>query len=191
MSLVRPRCPSCKKAVPDGYWEMGETIRCPSCEDRFEWHLFPAASVKRRVAQGTAAHEGDANCYFHPTNRAEMACEGCGRYVCELCSVTLGAQKLCPSCIDNKKNNLKSSENQRVRWHYIVLVLTLGPLVLFFAWPLTLVTAPVALFVAIYGWNKPASILPVRTKLWLGIGLALAVLEIIGWCILGANLLFH
>lgn len=60
----------------------------------------------------------------------------------------------------------------------IAFLIALLPLLI--AWPVTFITGPLAVFVAIYGWNKPQSLTGTRRLSYvLAIGLGLA--ETLGW----------
>jgi hypothetical protein len=49
------------------------------------------------------------------------------------------------------------------------------------AFPLTFLTAPVALVVAVWKWNAPSSIIPRRPHVRFAAAAVLALLQIAGW----------
>jgi hypothetical protein len=123
-----------------------------------------------------------ATCFYHHTNQAEAVCESCGRFVCTVCAVDFGGRRVCPPCIATVKTDDAQTIDARTLFDGIALALAVLP-VLF--WPLTLVTAPVALGFVIFGWRKPRSLVGgSRSKLIIA-GLV-AVLQLGGW----ATLLF-
>jgi hypothetical protein len=106
----------------------------------------------------------------------------CGRFLCALCAVELHGQHLCPNCLETgkEKGKLKSLENHRTLYDAIALRLAIYPMILFFFWFFTIITAPIALFVAIRYWNAPSSIVP-RTKIRSIAAIVLASLQILLW----------
>jgi hypothetical protein len=174
--------------VPEVYWQGVDVARCPSCESEFEQLRFPALSVARRVDRAAGLAAGEANCYFHAQNRAEVACDGCGRYICAVCRVPFAGQQFCPSCLESRADRRKLPENHRVLYSHIAVVLAVVPLLM---WPFTVVTAPAALVFCFYGWNKPGSLLPQRSKVRFVIAGIVAVLEIGGWLLLLGKLLLR
>jgi len=143
--------------------------------------VFPA--LFRQLAPGSNAEtvmvEGESTCFYHPNKKAVLPCEACGRFVCALCDCELHGQHYCPACLEvgRKKGKIKSLENQRTLYDSIALSLTIFPLLIFY---FTLITAPMALYIAIRYWNAPRSIIH-RTKIRYVIAIVLAALQIIGW----------
>jgi hypothetical protein len=67
-----------------------------------------------------------------------------------------------------------------VLYDSIALSLAVYALLIFY---LTLVTAPIAIFIAIRHWNSPRSIVH-RTKIRLVLAIAIAAAELVGWAVL-------
>jgi len=107
---------------------------------------------------------GQAACFYHPTKTAHVPCESCGRFICALCDVELHGQHLCPGCVESgrRKGSITSLERGRWLWDSIALWLAVLP-VLFCFW-LTVITAPAAIFLSIFGWRKPRSLVPRWTR---------------------------
>lgn len=187
MSVAGPAlsCPSCRRTLDPLSWHDGHSGSCRRCQCDFEWVEFPAFRAERTVNRPQAAVvEADATCFFHAENQAESVCESCGRYLCAVCAVDFGGRKSCPSCIATTKQTSAQAADSRVLYDGIALSAALVPLLM---WPVTLVTAPAALGMAIYGWKKPASL--VRGKRpRLVIAIVLATLQIGGWCAVFVNL---
>lgn len=181
MIVAKLACPKCRRPVPEVYWQGVDVVRCPACESEFEQLRFPALTTARTVDRAAELEAGEANCFFHSQNRAEAACDGCGRFVCAVCRVSLSGQQLCPSCLEARSDRRKLPENQRVVYSQVALALAVVPILL---WPITVVTAPAALGFCLYGWNKPGSLLPQRRKLRFVIAGTIAGLEIAGWLFL-------
>ena len=76
-------------------------------------------------------------------------------------------------------------KTKRTLYDAIALSLAILPLLIFY---FTIVTAPIALYLAIRYWNAPLSIVH-RTKLRLVLAALLATAQIVGWGI-GAYFLF-
>jgi hypothetical protein len=185
MTVAKLACPKCRRHVPEVCWQGVDVARCPACEAEFEQIRFPALAAARTVTYASTSRDGEANCYFHAQNRAESACEGCGRYVCSVCSVPFAGQKLCPACLEGKSERKKLPENHRVLYDRIALLLAIVPIIV---WPVSVVTAPAALGVAIYGWKKPGSIVPRKRKVVFIVAGLIATAEMVGWAILLGSL---
>ena len=173
-------CPRCKRTLGPESWIDANSGVCFRCKTDYEFVGFPALHAPRsRVAPQAAVLAADSVCFFHAENRAEAICESCGRLLCPVCTVPFAGQKLCPTCISSAKTSeAPTIIRDRVLYDGIALVLALLPLVV---WPLTLVTAPAALGVAIYGWKKPGSLVRGRSRVRLVGAMILALLQIGGW----------
>jgi hypothetical protein len=143
---------------------------------------FPA--LVRPISSGKPAEqiliEGEAGCFYHPQKKAVVACEYCGRFLCGLCDIDLNGQHLCTSCIEagKKKKSMTTLENRRVLYDDMALAFAILPLISFF---FTLVTAPIAIFLAIRHWNTPSSIIPRRSKVRMLLAIGIALMQIGGW----------
>ncbi len=133
--------------------------------------------------------DGEASCFYHPQKRASVPCAACGRFLCALCDVDLNGEHFCPACMDTgqKKGKLTQLENKRFLWDSAALGVALLPLLM---WPITMLTAPAAIVIAIAGWKKPSSMIP-RTRVRLYAALLIAGAQIVGWSFLGISLLRH
>jgi hypothetical protein len=107
--------------------------------------------------------EGDAACYDHPSKRAVAACQQCGRFVCQLCSVQFGAETWCPSCVAAGSGKAKAANLETSRTLYDSVALTL-PLASLIFWPLTAIAAPGAVVFSCMKWSQPLSL--VRRTRW-------------------------
>ena len=188
MTLAKLACPNCKRPVPEAYWRRTDLVRCPACESEFEQLRFPALAAARRVDRAATIETGEANCYFHAQNRAEVACDGCGRYVCAICRVGLSGQSYCPSCLEARTTHRRLPENHRVLYSQIALTGAVLPLLV---WPFTLLTAPAALAFCFYGWKKPGSLLPHGRRWRFILAGTIATVEIAGWLILFGKMILR
>ena len=176
-------CPGCTRALPPDLENASEFGRCPTCHDNLRVFAFPA--LHRAAPTAVAApvlNAGDASCFYHPLRQASVACDSCGRFLCTLCDVELGATHRCPSCLETgkEKRKLEMVENRRTLYDGLALALAIVP-VLF--WPLTVLSAPATLFVVFRYWRRPLSIVP-RTRIRFVIAGVIALAQICGWLVL-------
>lgn len=183
----RPKkCPKCKRSFQALEWSDDGTGSCRYCYQDYECVSFAAQFANAAVAAPQAvAMEEESTCFFHAANQAEQVCDACGRFLCAVCSVPFGGRTLCPSCIAAGKKDGTTTMPERKLPGGVALALALAPILM---WPLTLLTAPVALWFAISGWNKPGSLVsPGRGKLIVA-GL-IALIQCGLWAFLGIKLL--
>jgi hypothetical protein len=175
-----PVCPKCARILTDTLdWEP-----CPNCQVLLHLEVFPA--LFRRNAPGDDGEllvvEGESSCFYHANKKAVLPCQGCGRFLCALCDCELHGQHFCPACLESGRNKskIKSLDNHRTMYDTIALALTVLPVVTLAFWFLTIITAPMALFVAIRYWNAPRSLVR-RTKIRYVLAMILATLQMAGW----------
>ncbi len=185
------QCPGCQAWLLDGAFNQPELSPCPACGVPLQIEVFPALFRGRSVGQSgeTIMIEGEASCFYHPQKKAVLPCQGCGRFLCALCDCEFNGQHFCPACLEagKAKGKIKNLENQRTLYDSIALSLALLPLLIYY---FTLVTAPMALFVAIRYWNAPRSLVR-RTRIRFVAAIVLAVLQIAGWGLLFVFLARH
>lgn len=176
-------CVRCHSRQPAHRWTGGAMVRCSQCNSAQRVEFFPAmARPDAPVQAGRTLLAGDeASCFYHPHKQAVIACEECGRFLCALCEVELSGRRLCPGCIKagQSKRKIKNLENRCVLYDDLALSLALLPLLFFY---LTLLTAPVALFLALRHWNSPRGILP-RTRIRYVLAILFSGAQLAGWAI--------
>jgi hypothetical protein len=178
-------CPNCKTDLRTDLFNGGAFQQCPQCDRSVLCEIFPA--FLRNPIQGASAEpvvaQSESSCFFHPQKKAVIACGRCGRFVCALCDLELAGQHVCPTCLhlDRESAEISPLQNHRVLYDNVAVGLAILP-VLF--WPATIFTAPAAIFVALYYWKRPGSIIP-RTKVRAILAIVLALLQIVGWCVIG------
>ena len=157
-------CPQCRRTLEAISWHDAERGSCWHCKTDFAFAGFPALTVDRpKVVPQAVLVAEHATCFYHAENQAETVCEGCGRFVCSVCAVDFGGRRICPPCIAAAKNTDAQAVSQRTLFDGIALAVAALPLLF---WPVTAVTAPVALCLVIFGWKKPRSLVsPRRTRL--------------------------
>lgn len=177
-------CPKCQRVLDPLSWHDAGSGACRSCRTAFEFVGFPAltAPLRRAVPKAVLVSE-HSTCFFHGDNEAESVCESCGRFLCAVCAIEFTGRQLCPSCIATTKTTDAKAVGDRLIYPGIALALAVLPLLL---WPVTFVTAPLALGFVIVGWRKPPSLVRTgRVKLVLA-GL-IAVAQIVGWLLVIFN----
>jgi len=188
-SLVQ--CPKCQAWLLDGVFNQPELSPCPACGVPLRVEVFPALFRRFNPGQSgeTIMVEGESSCFYHPQKKAVLPCQGCGRFLCALCDCELNGQHFCPACLETgkTKGKIKSLEDQRTLYDGIALSLAVYPMLIFY---FTIVTAPVALFVAIRYWNAPRSIVH-RTKIRCVAAIVLALMQMAGWGLLFFVLATH
>jgi hypothetical protein len=152
-------CPGCRLPLPVTLPGTAQFIPCPACERSLLVEVFPALARPAAPARaGEAVLEaGVSSCFYHDQKKAEVACEACGRFLCALCHIDFNGRRLCPSCLQSGQTRgiIPTLEAQRVVWDTAALMLCVAPVVFF---PLTFLTAPTALGLAIYSFFRPGSL---------------------------------
>lgn len=169
-------CPGCQHMVPEESWNV--FTECRFCGAQVEAVTFPALLAPAAAVKVEAvAESSEASCYYHPENRAAVACDGCGKFLCTVCDLDLAGEHLCHECLERGiKSKSAALDDSRVLYDSMALHLTTWPLLTIY---LPIFTAPVALFLAFRHWRAPSSILP-RTRIRWWIAAILAIIEIVG-----------
>ena len=179
MRIFQLSCGNCKGTISVPLNDASVGTVCPSCGTVIQVEAFPALLEGTREGQRGKALlvAEESSCFYHPTKKAAIVCEGCGRFLCGLCDIPLAGQHLCPACIEAgmTKGKMKQLKTEVVNYDSIALAIAVVPLL--FCW-LSVLTAPVALIYAIKHWNSPLSIVP-RTKWRLVAAIVVAGLEIV------------
>jgi hypothetical protein len=183
-------CPKCRTplAVPEGANPF--EVACPGCSSEMEAFFFTAFFRPRTAgaAATTLVDHSEASCFYHPQKQAVQVCDGCGRFICALCSIEMDHEHLCPSCLSagKRKGKITSLENTRTCYDRIALsVACLGIII----WPVSFILASAAIYLSIRHWNSPGSLLGVSRNRFI-IAIVIASLELIGWIIVGLVFFF-
>ena len=167
-------CARCSTPLPK--WELrnGSAADCAACGTHNTVRLFPAALSQTQAAQADPALEGEAACFDHPGKRADAVCLHCGRFVCALCAVEVGSGLSCPSCLANPVAAQKTDAgNARMLYDTWALFLPFGLLAI---WPLTILSAPAVVALALMKWRAPLSL--IRRNRWrFAAGLGVAIVQ--------------
>lgn len=191
--MVESQCLNCSRAMLIEPAEApGMERHCPHCSTRQVQQMYPALVRPPAETQSRAAEAG-AGCFFHDSTAASGVCEDCGCYLCALCSFpdpgaldAADGPRLCPVCFARHAGDPSgASYNARFRTRYprhdlAVLFLVLLPVVILPFFLFVIVTAPMALFLAIRHGGKDLS--PVsRSKALLTLGAVAALFELLIW----------
>lgn len=173
----------CGRELPTDVENAGEFVGCPRCLADVRVFAFPALRRENTapLAMPTLG-AGEASCFYHPQKPAVLACAHCGRFLCALCEIEIGGEHRCPACLaaGKEKRTLATVENRRLLYDGLALALAIIPILV---WPLTLLSAPAALFVVVRYWRQPLSILP-RTRIRFVLAAVIALAQICGWALL-------
>ena len=155
-------CPSCNGevaqiATADG-WQ-----NCPFCLQRLQISLWPVAQTNTNA---TIALSDQATCFFHPDKAFQSCCNRCGRFVCALCDLQLGAEHVCPACFERGRGALNVDAGKAEWRHrdvlYDSIAMTIGWIWIVF-WPTIIAALPAAIVLHIKYRNTPrAALIPRR-----------------------------
>lgn len=174
-------CTKCRHELPAFLFRQNDFRLCPSCGSKIYGVIFPAFTREPSPSRPGEALlvDTDASCFYHPQKKAEVACDYCGRFLCALCDVDMDGKRMCPPCIESgkQKGRIKTLENRRTLYDSIALSLSIVPMLIFY---FTIITAPIAIYMAIRYWNTPTSILH-RGKWRMVLAILIASAQITGW----------
>jgi len=174
-------CPKCRAWLLEDVFNRQALAPCPACGVPVQIEVFPA--LFRKIAAGPNAQpvmvDGESSCFFHPQKKAVVPCASCGRFLCALCDCEFGGEHLCPACLDagKSKGKIQALEIKRTRYDSIALGLAVYPMLIFY---FTIITAPMALFVAWRYWKAPSSLVQ-RGHVRAIVAIVIALLQIAAW----------
>lgn len=151
-------CPNCSGDI--ALDETGSQT-CPYCDKQLQIRVWPI--VRQNTSAATALSD-QATCFFHPDKVFQACCQRCGRFVCALCDLQLGAEHVCPACFERGR---AGSEAGKAEWRYrdvlydsIALTLGWGWILV---WPVFVVAFPAVIFLHVKYRNAPRSYLIPRS----------------------------
>jgi len=180
MDIRSINCSKCYAPLPQEMFNRGDFTNCPACHSLVMIKTFPA--LQKDIPPQHAENillDAEAGCFFHPEKKAVVACSTCGRFLCSLCDIEFNGGHICASCLDagKKKKKIKNLETHRVLYDSIALSAAILPLLIFW---ITIITAPISIYVAIRYWNAPTSIIR-RTKVRFIFAIVFSGLQLTGW----------
>jgi hypothetical protein len=151
-------CPSCNGEVMpvEGKpaWQA-----CPYCEKQLQIRVW--GSVQQNT-NAQAALSDQATCFFHPDKAFQACCQRCGRFVCGLCDLQLGAEHVCPACFERGRINSGAGAGAAEWRHrdvlYDSIAVTIGWGWILF-WPVFVAAVPAAIFLHVKYRKAPRSYL--------------------------------
>jgi hypothetical protein len=151
-------CPNCTGDVAPGETNTGWQT-CPYCEKRLQIRVWP---VVRQNNNATTALSDQATCFFHPDKAFQACCQRCGRFVCALCDLQLGAEHVCPACFERGRAD-SVAEPGKAEWRYRdvlydSIALTIGWGWILF-WPMIVAAVPAVIFLHVKYRKAPRSYL--------------------------------
>jgi hypothetical protein len=158
-------CPHCSADIPaDSAWQS-----CPYCQKQLQLRIWP---VIRQNNNAAAAMSDQATCFFHPEKAFQACCQRCGRFVCALCDLQLGAEHVCPACFERGRAN-SGVEAAKAEWRYRdvlydSIALTTGWGWILF-WPVVLAAIPTVIVLHVKYRKAPRSYLIPRSgwRFWM------------------------
>ena len=173
-------CARCDSPLPLWETSTGREAVCTSCGSSNTVRVFPTLFTAPSVpAAAESALDGEAACFDHPSNRAVAACQQCGRFVCQLCSVELGDQVWCPSCVAGGQGRSQAVYLDPSRMLFDSMALAF-PLASILFWPVTIITGPGTIVFSAMTWKRPLSL--VRKSRWRFVAaILIGLAETVGW----------
>jgi hypothetical protein len=186
-------CPLCSESLPIGLFVAGQPAQCPACHSKVQAYIFPEFYKNHAVRPGIhLAQEHEAACYFHARYRALKPCDNCGRFLCDICAIIVGNRQLCTECL----SQLRKQRNEAGLVHYaalfdnVALFLVTAPFVTLFFWFLTILSAPVSLFLSFYYWSRQWNLIP-RSRFRFVLATLLSLLLIASWTFVTYYIVTH
>jgi len=155
-------CPNCNGDVAPLEMQTGWQS-CPFCQKRLQIRFW------RTVRQNTSAAAtmpDQATCFFHPDKAFQACCQRCGRFVCALCDLQLGAEHVCPTCFERGRTD-SGLAGGKAEWRHrdvlydsIAVALGWGWIIL---WPVIVAALPIAIFLHVKYRKAPRAYLLPRS----------------------------
>jgi hypothetical protein len=152
-------CPHCSVDIPaDSRWQS-----CPYCQKWLQVRIWP---IVRQDTNAVSALSDQATCFFHPDKAFQACCQRCGRFVCALCDLQLGAEHVCPTCFERGRDD-SGAEAGKAEWRYRdvlydSIALTVG-WVWILVWPVIVAALPAVIFLHVKYRKAPRSYLIARS----------------------------
>jgi len=178
-------CPLCNCLLGPEFWNSGQFQSCPACSAQVMTIAFPTIYVPSGTSSIVACEAGESSCFFHASNRAETICDGCGRFLCGLCSISLGQRRFCPDCIyrsRRQKSDLLLSDQAVLFDNIAIAVLALSVLTLSYL-ILGLFVSLLTVCTAFVGWKYQRTLVR-RSRFRFGFALILGLIGASVWILL-------
>jgi len=164
-------CPNCGGDLVaielPGRWQT-----CPYCERRLQVRVWPPF---RQSTNAASAMPEQATCFFHPEKAFQACCQRCGRFVCALCDLQLGAEHVCPTCFERGRRDT-GLHGGKAEWRardvlYDSIAITLG-WGWILVWPTVVAALPAVIVLHVKYRKAPSSYLMPRSgwRFWAAYG---------------------
>lgn len=174
------QCPACRSPLKVGRPVSSLEEDCPVCRARVHVTTFPRLYGDFvRTEEDAPSAEGEATCSFFSGLRAQNICDECGAFLSHRASTRWGDRILCLPCLHRLREVEKSPD-------FIAKTKLYDRRALFLVtWmaPLTLFTAPLALFLLARHRGKAEGFVPRGSATW-WIALILALGWLAAWLVL-------
>ncbi len=180
MYYLGSHCGNCSTWMTLPLIDSSPSGECPRCKSAVSANAFPALLKVEVGKKGQdVVVDGESGCFYHPNKKAVVACDGCGRFLCDLCSIDWSGRRLCPSCVSGGVGSGKIEETAAKHYYYDSIALFIALISMFF-WIVSFLTAPVVIYICIRYWKKQDSFVG-RTKIRFVAAMAIALLTLALW----------
>ncbi len=185
MKVFHQNCDNCGKRISLPLPKASVRRLCPYCDAHIRLEVFPALlkeSASGKVGEALIIAD-DSSCFYHPSKKAEIPCDGCGRFLCSTCDIEFNDQHLCSNCIEKgvvkgaEKEQLEHLQKGITQYDKIALYIAVFSMFIFYV---SIFTAPVVLYISIRYWKRPLSVLP-RNRWRYVLASSLALIQFFGW----------
>ena len=175
-------CTRCRAPLPAGQYNLHRMTPCPTCGADLIVAAFPALLADTRTGRigERVIADDQASCFYHTSKKASVVCDRCGRFLCELCDIEVGAGHLCPACVAAGSAAGGETELDVRRTYYDRLALRLA------IYP-TLITPLFALYLTARHGRTRNEIVPRGQGTWIA-AVTVAVAQLLAWAGLGLYL---
>jgi len=176
-------CTRCRAPLPARQYNLRATTPCPSCGAKLIAAAFPALLTGGPVGRSAEKRIADdqASCFYHENKKASVVCDRCGRFLCELCNIEVGASHLCPACVAAGTSAAAQTDIDVTRKYYDRLALSLA------IYP-TAITPLIALYLAARHGRTRNEIVPRGQGTWIA-AVIVAIVQLAAWAMLALYLL--
>ena len=178
-------CPLCNRLLGPEFWNSGQFRACPACSAQVMTIAFPAITIPSGASAIVPCEPGESSCFFHANSRPEAICDGCGRFLCRLCSIRFGQRRFCPDCIHRSRRQKSNSLviDQAVLFDNIAIaVLALSVFTLSYV-ILGLLISLLTVCLALVGWKYQRTLVR-RSRFRFGFALILGLIGASVWILL-------
>jgi hypothetical protein len=111
-------------------------------------------------------------------------CDNCGRFLCEICAIHIGNRQVCAECLSQlrKQRNETGLVQYAALFDNVSVFLVTAPVITIFFWFLTILSAPVSLFLSFYYWPRQWNLLP-RSRFRFVLAILFALLLMAFWAL--------